>query len=271
MPGLVLEISILLANPNLARQLALRTQESFGFGHYLTLFVGLFLAFVIGNTLMLLVALIQWGNGHVYNHSRLSWELLERHALLPVLTRLTHPRPASAPNTTPPPARTPPKWISALYVRTLTHVRRLASTEPTDAYLWWESLAKRLLHRRYGLREEDLPHASFMPLQTVLTVPTREEIRGSLLVNASHATGWAALIASKFAPALRANWYITSAFFLIAYGFLHDWYVANRMWNPDIGDTMRLRAILREFPRLEAAEPDKPSPGNHDDKEGEET
>jgi len=61
MPGLFLEFSILLANPALACELALRSQEGFGFGRYLTLFVGLFLAYVIGNTLMLFGG---WGTGN---------------------------------------------------------------------------------------------------------------------------------------------------------------------------------------------------------------
>ena len=67
MPGLFLEFSILLANPALARELALRSQEGFGFGRYLTIFVALFFAYVIGNTLMLFAALIQWAVGYAYS------------------------------------------------------------------------------------------------------------------------------------------------------------------------------------------------------------
>jgi hypothetical protein len=251
MPGLFFEFSILLANPALACQLALRSQESFGFGRYLTLFVGLFLAFVIGNTLMLFASLIQMAVGYVYSLYLFLWKLFERKVLLPVLTKLTHI-----------PGWTPPKWFFDLYVLTVTNVQRVSSTEPTPAYLWWETLAKQLLLKRYGLSEESLPAASFSPLQKVLTVPTAEEIRGSILVNASHATGWAALIASKFAPALRTKWYITFAVFLIVYGLLHDWYVAKRLNDPDMGDTLRLRAVLREFPKIQPSGAPQPAPEN---------
>jgi len=260
MPGLFLEFSILLANPALACELALRSQEGFGFGRYLTLFAALFLAFVIGNALMALASLIQMAVGYTYSFCLRLWELFEEHALLPRLTKLTHTQ-----------GRTPPRWVYDLYIRTHNRVTRRSSTEPTEAYLWWEKLAMQLLEKRYGVSEEDLPVASFFPLQKVLTVPTQEEIRGSVLVNALHATGWAALIASRFAPILRTRWFIAFAAFLIVYGLLHDWYVAKHLWDPDIGDTARLQAILREFPKLQPSGPSQSAPENHPDKTAGET
>jgi hypothetical protein len=257
MPGLFLEFSILLGNPDLARQLALRIQEGFGFGRYLTLFVGLFLAFIVGNAFMSLANLIQLIVGYAYSLYDFLWAAFEKHAILPYLTKLTHTQ-----------GRTRPKWVYDLYTRTFNNVEKRSSTGPTHAYLWWEKLAKQLLQKRYGLAEEGLPAASFSPLQKVLTVPTPEEIRGSLLVNASHATGWAALIASKFAPALRTKWYLTFAVFLIAYGLIHDWYVAKHLWDPDIGDIARLRAVLREFSKLQPGAPAQPTPAKPPD-EGE--
>jgi hypothetical protein len=265
MPGLFLEISILLANPALARELALRSQEGFGFGRYLTLSAALFLAFVIGNALMALASLIQMAVGYTYSFCLRLWETFEKRALLPVLTKLTHIQPTLVPNAAPRSGWTPPKWVSDLYIRTLSRATRRSSTQPTEAYLWWIALAKQLLQKRYGLTEEDLPQASFSPLQDVLTTPTPEEIRGSILVNALHATGWAALIASRFAPILRTRWYIASAAFLMAYGLLHDWYVAKHLRDPGIGDTARLLAVLREFPKLQAGAPSHPAPENKTD------
>jgi hypothetical protein len=255
MPGLFIEFSILLANPNLARQLVLRTQEGFGFGPYLTLFVGLFLAFVIGNALMLFAWFIQLVVERAYRIGLFLWEQFESHVLLPRLTKLSQRQ-----------GWTPPSWLFALHTRTVKNVQRVHSTVPTDDYLWWEALAKQLLLKRYGLSESDLPPASFRPLQEVLTDPTPEEIRGSILVSASQATGWAALIASYFAPALRTRWYISFALFLIAYGLLHDYTVAKSLQDPDLGDTLRLRAVLREFPKIRSAGPAQPPSENHANK-----
>lgn len=255
MPGLFLELSILFANPDLARQLALRSQEGFAPGRYVTLLVGLFLAFVIGNALMLFVWLIQRAIEWAYRNALSLWEKFETHALLPYLRKkMTESQ------------RIPPKWVLALHARTAKNVRRVRDVEPSDDYLWWETFTKRLLLKRYGLSEGDLPPASFVPLQKVLTTPTAEELRGSILVNASHATGWAALIASYFAPALRANWYFAFALFLIAYGLLHAYDVANDLEDPDLGNLLRLRAVLREFPEVQPTGTIQPAPQNHADK-----
>jgi hypothetical protein len=245
MPGLFFELSVLLANPDLACRLALRSQEGLGFGRYLTLFAALFFAFVIGNAFMLLTGLILSAVYRAYRICLLLWEQFESHILLPTLAWLVHTRPPSPPSTAsanpsaapnPIPIRrwTPPHWLFALYARTINNVQNVHSSQPSDAYLWWETLAKRLLLKRYGLSEGNLPAASFQPLQDVLTVPTAEEIRGSLLVSTSHATGWAALIAPRFAPALRTKWYIAFALFLIACGLLHAYKVAKRLGDPRI-------------------------------------
>jgi hypothetical protein len=61
LPGLFFEFSILLANPDLARQLVLRSQEGVLLGRYFILFVGLFFAFVIGYTFLLFTSLVQYG------------------------------------------------------------------------------------------------------------------------------------------------------------------------------------------------------------------
>jgi hypothetical protein len=41
------------------------------------------------------------------------------------------------------------------------------------------------------------------------------------------------------------------ALFLIANGLLHDYNVAKFLNNPDFGDTLRLRALVREFPKIQ--------------------
>lgn len=84
----------------------------------------------------------------------------------------------------------------------------------------------------------------------VLTEPTRQEAHGDSMFIALHATGWSALAASCFAPQLRTTVFYLFAFFLIANGLHHDLYIARTLEDPKIGDTLRLRAVLREFPKL---------------------
>jgi hypothetical protein len=132
-------------------------------------------------------------------------------------------------------------------------VRRIQNLNPspTAAYRWWDTFARQVLFERYHLPEDKLPPVSFEPLMQVLTRPSAEERRGSILMNASQATGWAALVASRFAPDLWNKWYITFGLFLIGCGLIHDFFVAAYLYDPDNGDIALLRALLREFPRIQ--------------------
>lgn len=253
MPGLFFEFCILLANPNLAWVLSLRSQESFGSGPYLIIFLGLFFGFVIGTALMLFVNLIQFSVNSVYRLILFLWKQFQRRILLPYLTKLTHT-----------PGKAVPHWVQELYIQTFKEVSRVIKPELLAAYRWWRTLATLLLVRKYGLREKSFPVTSFFPLEYVLTSPSPEEVRGSMLVNASHATGWAALVACKFAPMLQSRWYVAFAVFLILFGLFHDFFVAKRLFNPEIGDLLRMRAILREFPKMQPTELPKQIENDHE-------
>jgi hypothetical protein len=266
MPGLFFEFSILLANPGLIHQLTLNAQEEFVFGRYLILLIGLFLAFVIGNGLMLFASLLQTLLGLVYKTYLFLWIQFQKHVLLPILTRLTHNRPGPPPSP-PRPVRPPPRWVVNLYLWTSENVQPLPSQEEKDVYHWWVTIAKQLMLKRYDLTEDKLPAISFEQLQDVLTIPTPEELRGSVLVNASYATGWAGLFASRFAPALCNKWYMMFAYFLIGCGLLHDWNIARRFNDPSLGNMLRLRAVLREFPKIQPAGPNQLGSANHQSEE----
>jgi hypothetical protein len=71
-------------------------------------------------------------------------------------------------------------------------------------------------------------------------------------MNAMHATGWAALLATRFAPVLWSRWYLIFAFTMTGFGLLHDYYLAQRLNDPNIGNLLRIRAILREYPKIES-------------------
>jgi hypothetical protein len=239
MPGLFFELSILLANPDLGRELVQRSQQGFAFVHFFPLFIGLFLAFVVGTAFMFLISHIQWAISLIYNSCRFLRTKFDFYILLRFLTKLVN-SPVSAP--------APIASTGQSLVPQTTPER---SREPTAADEWWEALAKQLLLKRYGLSKESLPAASFEPLRDVLTIPSAEEIRGSILMNALQATGWAGLFASRFAPALWNKWYVLFSLVLIGFGLLHDYFVAKRLRDPEIGDLLRIRAVLREFPRIQ--------------------
>jgi hypothetical protein len=69
---------------------------------------------------------------------------------------------------------------------------------------------------------------------------------------ASHATGWAALVARRFAPSLHTRWYATFAVFLIVTGLIHDFYVAKPLADPEVAAGLYLRDLIKQFPKLKA-------------------
>ena len=133
----------------------------------------------------------------------------------------------------------------------------ISSDEKAD-YEWWDAMVRQLLLKRFGMREDDLPTASFRPLQDVLVLPVPEETRGSALMNSLQATGWGGLLATRFATQLRHEWYVAPALFLIGCGLLHSYEVSRALLDPALGNLLRLRAILREFPKLESVSPNPP-------------
>lgn len=84
-PGLFFESSILLANPELINKLVAKSQEGFALGHYMTLGIGLFLAFVIGNGAMIFVTLIQRLLGYLYRLATFTWKNFCSWLLSPLL------------------------------------------------------------------------------------------------------------------------------------------------------------------------------------------
>jgi hypothetical protein len=242
MPGLFFLSAIAIGNPYLTSDLTARLLATIPFDHYAAIFVALFLflAFVTGATFITLVALIQ------YLPVRYVWRLwfrskpfLCKRALLPILKHLM---------ATPKPK---PQWLINLHGRAMDTVfPPLREQQP--AYRWWKALTKQLLRKRCGMKDSDLPPTSMYPLTQVLTEPSPREQRGNVMMVALHATGWSALAAAYFAPELRATWLYLFALFLIANGLYHDMTLIKLLIDPSIGDMLRLRAVLREFPKLKA-------------------
>jgi hypothetical protein len=164
-PGLFFLAAVGVANPDLSSRLATRLQAAIPFGYYTTLFVALFLAFLIGATFVTLVSLIQ----HVV--LGLAWHLwfslkpfLYKHAVLPLLVRLLA-GPPPAPNT--PAPKPKPKWLLDLHRKM---VDKVFPGNPAEepAFLWWDALVRQLFRTRFGMQEKDLPATSLQPLVVAL-------------------------------------------------------------------------------------------------------
>ena len=88
LPGSFFEISVFIGNPDLVRNLMAKNQAGLNLGRSGLLIVGLYLAFMIGNGLMLLVGIIDRFLGRVYRVLSFLWKVLCIRALLPALNKL---------------------------------------------------------------------------------------------------------------------------------------------------------------------------------------
>ncbi len=246
-PGFFFLFSIALGNAPLAAQLSVQLQSAFPFGQFALIFVALFLAFVVGSASINLVILIQHLLQFAYKPYLLLRGWIREKVLLTYVNRLLNVAPPQ-PNS--PPPKPKPRWLFNFRSRTIQRIYSPGASNRA-IFEWWEALAEQLLRTRYGMKDANFPNTSRQPLIDVLTTATREELRGNLLVVAFHATGWTALVASWFAPDLRVRWFYFFAYFLIGIGLHHDFFVADYRMNPLYGPSIRLRALLREFPRPE--------------------
>jgi hypothetical protein len=242
LPGLFFEISVVLANPCIPSRLLVNFEQNFPPNIYLLLFIGLFLAFVIGNGFLLLVTFIQYAFGFVYRFLKFLWKQICRWPLRPLSGWvLRHPG-----------LRSP--WVGYLN-------RYFFITGYEDPPEWrmiigcWGTIAEHLLKSRYGIDPLKFKPNDRPVLYRVLGTATPEESRGLLSMIATHATGWSGLAAIRLAPALRNKYYVWFCLFLILNGLLHDFYVVVRRFNPIAGGYINIRAALREFPKPPLAKP----------------
>ena len=104
---------------------------------------------------------------------------------------------------------------------------------------------------RYGVNFNDLENDDQAVLYWNLGRMTPEEFRGSVILVACHAAGWAGLVASRIAPTLQTKYYIGFCLFLILNGLLHAYYVIKGKSDLRFAGILPLRALLREFPKLD--------------------
>ena len=235
-PGLFFEISVLFGNPELVTRLISRPQQAFVLSHYLQLAIALFLAFVIGNAFLIFVALIQLLLGYLYRFWSLLREEFCKWPLFPVLNWLLKK----------------PFWASR---RRVIHFHRWvieqafpSSTELAKAQKCWRLLARKLLKARYGIEIDQLGEEWSAVYWTIGT-PTPDDVRGSILVMASHATGWCGLAAIQLAPALYNRYYLAYCLLMVGIGLHNDFHVAIRRNEPEAIAYTNIRALLREYRR----------------------
>jgi hypothetical protein len=237
MPGLFFELSILATNPQVVHKMFAES----GLGYYTELIAALIGAFLIGNGFVLFVRLIQIFLGRIYRISNSSWIALVR-TLVPRIGRLLA-RPAL-------PFRF---WLNKFFQKqqALGYGFSPALMETQRA---WHVVTSEVLKQQYGIDVDELPRQMDWGVwYSVLGVPEPEDMRGSRIVIASHATGWAGLAALRFSPMLRSRYYVGFCIVLMVYGLLHDWEVARRLNNPVTVGLLKLRSLLRELKLLRTA------------------
>ena len=247
-PGLFFEISVLLANPRIAKGFVASSEEALWSGHYLTIFVALFLAFAVGFGGTIFVSLLVWLLSYLRGFGAIVWRNLCGHFFMAWLNYIFQ-RNATW--------RTRP-WLQGLNRYVAGHAFP-ASEEFREIQRCWKILARELLQQRYGLEEGEvqrLQDDDWRVLYWTLAVPTREELSESISMIASHAAGWCGFAAAHFAPMLRNRWYLGFSSLLILSGLLYDYYDARRRVTPEGRGYMNIRALLREFSNKPQRRPD---------------
>jgi hypothetical protein len=227
MPGLFLEISVLIARPQLVYEMT----DGARLDRYASATIAVILAFIVGIPFMFRVGLLRYALGLVYVSGRKLWRKFLEYLL----------RAKDSPSK-------PPRFASSRFVNEAYRKTLAGDLEATGTAL--PKAISELLRRRYGLKAPDPMHtAEWQAWYGVLGTPKPEVFKGILLVMATQATGWSALAAAYLAPALRSRPYFVFSLFLIAHGILFDWAVVRRWNHPVLRSLLSLRAVLDEIPR----------------------
>jgi hypothetical protein len=250
LPGLFLIFSLILAKPDLVSALASKSEQSLAFGRYGAAAMDLFLAFVIGSGFLLVNTLIQYVFTYLYQVKVLLYLQLCKWPLKQITQWLLKK----------------PRWQSA----TLSNFHVRVATRAAIGFDDWRKfqgcwfvLVRRLLKVRYGIESSELKDDEWSVLYSNLGSITPEDSRGSMMMIAIHACGWAGLVATRLAPALRNRYYVGFCLLLILNGLMHAYYVVQGRFDPRYAGSMAIRAVLREFGKLGPPEM-SPRESNHE-------
>jgi hypothetical protein len=114
----------------------------------------------------------------------------------------------------------------------------------------WGASATRLLLSRYGIdsMEEQFTSTEWSAWRAILGEPTDREIRGSSLVRALSAAGWAGLVARHIAWPLRLVHYRSFCILLIICATLYSLLIAYYWMDPIEASIARTMMVLRRIP-----------------------
>jgi len=245
LPGLFFELSIAFANPTFMGSARGRLAGVLPDNQYVKLGVVLFIAFVIGNCFMMLVFFIRWGWGHLYKFAfALRREFYSRFLLPGCNRRVGELQKAGKPS---------PFWLTEVHDR-LKYFASEIDQHQREINACLGILTTGLLESKYGIKRDDAFHTpNWEVFYFTLATPTREEVRGEPIMTATHATGWAGLVAILLAPALRNRYYLSLSLLMVVSGLIHDFYLVRRINNPIVSRFLNIRGLLREFEKTPRA------------------
>jgi hypothetical protein len=251
LPGLFFVFSIAFAKPGLISVLAAESEQSLALGHYATALVGLFLAFIIGSGFILVDTLIQYLLSYAYRFKMFLYRQLCKWPLKQVTQWLL----------------TKPRWQTVSLGKFHGQVVTWGAIGFDDWRRYqscWFVLVRRLLRVRYGIESRELKDDDWEVLYSNLGSITPEDFRGSMMLIAMHASGWAGLLAARIAPVLQNRYYVGFSLFLIFNGLMHGYYVAMHRFDPRMSGDLTIRAVLRELNKLKPADPLSPPESNQE-------
>jgi hypothetical protein len=237
-PGLFFVISVGLANPTFVGEI-LANLLHYPFSPYANLVIALFVAFIIGNGFMMGVTLIQWLIGRLYEGAFTLRERIYKRFGNLVINRYVQKRMAKKKGL--------PWWFRGVSEH-LQYYSVGIEEEERNINGCLGLLAESLLETKYALKREDSRSTrAWWIWYVTLARPTREEVRGQILMVATHATGWCGIVATLLASTLKNRYYLSFSILMIVNGLLHDFYLARSIYHPNMRGLANIRGMLREF------------------------
>ena len=238
-PGFVFELLVVAGNPSYISTAQKLFPVSSGFALYLHILIAAFLAFLFGG-----IAVI--------------WVQVTRSCMRLVYGRVRHMREWWLESATPKVGGGPKRmaaWRTALVSRLLQR-DALESQQREAAMAAWCDVAARLLKGKYGIEppKELRDQQKWGIWFGLLGWPGGPELRGSSLVRAFHAIGWAGLAAIHFAPVLETRLFVVVCGFLILQGLSQEWLMVLRASHPSYSVGTHILAILRQIPDKDEAD-----------------
>lgn len=258
LPGFFFEVSVCLANPQLVQKLIARSNEAANLGRYPKILIAVFLAFVLGNAIMLWVGIVKRILGVLFRVSRFLWRRFCAWPLLSVLRYLSDAKALPAADRSVP-------WLpfAAWFSRAkgwLSHrqwmqksIQRAQDTafgrerDSAGVRKLWATLTRSLLKEHYGIGLEPLGQDEWDALYAASSSVPAIQFSDHLLMVASQALGWSGLAATRFAPSLINRDYIALNLFLIAIGLFYQWRALQDLHDEYVFGLLRVRALLSEL------------------------